>query len=119
MDTSLEVTDRLVCKVMRKEMRLGYRKAKTQPIISNSERCLVLRQQYAMKMVPLLETSFTNSQHRRIINVDETWLNGSRFIRRVWAPADCPASVPDKQVNPRISLICALDTEGHLWFALT
>ena len=25
----------------------------------------------------------------------------------------------DKQVNPRISLIAALDTEGKIWFALT
>ena len=100
-------------------MRLGYRKAKTQPIICNTQRCLVLRQQYAMRMLPLLETAFTDSQPKRIINIDESWLNGSRFVRRVWAPVDSPASVPDKQVNPRLSLICALDTEGHLWFALT
>ena len=72
-----------------------------------------------MKMLPLLESSFTNSLQRRIINIDESWINGSRFIRRVWAPADYPAHIPDRQVNPRISLICALDTEGHMWFSLT
>ena len=38
-------------------------------------RCLVLRQQYALKMLPLLESG------RRIINVDESWLNGTNFVR--------------------------------------
>ena len=54
-----------------------------------------------------------------IINVDESWLNGTRFLRRMWAPVDAPATVSDKQVQPRISLIAALDTDGRLWCALT
>ena len=53
---SLEVNDDLVREVMRKDMRLGYRQAKTVPIQANSERCLVLRQQYALLMLPLLES---------------------------------------------------------------
>ena len=64
-------------------------------------------------MLPLLEGG------RRVINVDESWLNGTRFLRRIWAPADAPATVTDKQVQPRISLIAALDTEGRLYCALT
>ena len=47
-------------------MRLGYRLAKMVAVQCNSERCLVLRQQYAMRMLPLLEAG------HRIINVDET-----------------------------------------------
>ena len=54
-----------------------------------------------------------------MINVDESWLNGTRFVRRVWAPSDSPATINDKQVAPRISLIAALDTLGNIWFALT
>ena len=101
-------------------MRLGYRLAKTVPIQSNSERCLVLRQQYALLMLPLLESScFSKQPARRIINVDESWLNGTRFLRRVWVPTDAPATVSDKQVVPRISLIAAIDTDGRLWCALT
>ena len=38
----LEVDRKLVCRVMRKDMGLGYRLAKTVPVQSNSERCLVL-----------------------------------------------------------------------------
>ena len=109
----LDVSEKQIRGVMRRELRMGYRLAKTVPIQSNSERCLVLRQQYALKMLPLLESG------RRIINVDESWLNGTHFVRRVWAPANAPATVADKQVAPRLSLIVALDTDGKIWFALT
>ena len=64
-------------------------------------------------MIPLLEAG------RRIINVDESWLNGTRFIRRSWIPSDAPGTFTDKQVVPRISLIVALDTDGRIWCALT
>ena len=87
--------------------------AKTVTIQANSERCLVLRQQYALKMLPLLEKG------RRLINVDESWLNQTKFIRKIWVPTDAAATFTDKQVQPRISLIAALDTEGRMWFALT
>ena len=71
-------------------------------------------------MLPLLESgSFSSPPTPRVINVDESWLNGTRFLRRVWAPAGAPATITDKQVAPRISLIVALDTEGKIWFALT
>ena len=88
--TGLEVSLPLVRKTMRKELGMGYRKAATVPVQANSERCLVLRQQYALRMFPLLESG------RRIINVDESWLSQTRFVRRMWAPADSPATVTDK-----------------------
>ena len=56
---------------------------------------------------------------RRIINVDESWLNQTRFNRKLWVPADAPGSYTDKQVQPRISVLVALDTEGRMWCALT
>ena len=64
-------------------------------------------------MLPLLESG------RRIINVDESWLNQTRFVRKIWVPADGAATFTDKQVQPRISLLAALDTSGKMWFALT
>ena len=94
---------------------MGYRQASTIPVQANSERCLVLRQQYALKMLPMLE----RSNSHRIINVDESWLNQTRFVRRLWVPTDAAGSISDKQVQPRISLIVALDTEGKMWCALT
>ena len=91
---------------------MGYRLAKTVTIQANSERCLVLRQQYALKLLPLLESG------RRIINVDESWLNQTRFVRKIWVPADGAATYTDKHVSPRISLLAALDTDGKIWFSL-
>ena len=84
------VTPLLISKVMRKEMRMGYRKTNVVPIQSNLPRCLVLRQQFAMRMIPLLESG------RRIINVDESWLNSTRFVRRSWIPSDAPGTYSDK-----------------------
>ena len=92
---------------------MGYRLAKTVPIQGNSERCLVLRQQYALRLLPLLESG------KRIINVDESWINQTRFLRRMWVPSDAAGSITDKQVAPRISLLVALDTDGKMWCALT
>ena len=54
-NTDLEVRDAEVRGVLRKDMRLGWRMAKKVPIQSNTARCLVLRQQYAIKMLDLLE----------------------------------------------------------------
>ena len=54
---------------------MGYRLAKTIPVQANNERCLVLRQQYALRMLPQLEKKM------RVINVDEMWLNSTRFLR--------------------------------------
>ena len=92
---------------------MGYKVARALPIQTNSERCLVLRQQYALKILPLLE------EGRRLINIDESWLNQTRFVRKMWVPSKEAGSDIDKQVQPRISLIAALDTEGLVWCALT
>ena len=78
---NLEVNLKFVRSVMRKDLGMGYRLAKKVPIQSNLERTLVLRQQYSITMLPLLE------QRKRVINVDESWLNQTRFLRRTWVPS--------------------------------
>ena len=98
---------------MMKDLAMGYRLAKSVPVQGNTARCLVLRQQYALTMLDLLEKG------RRVINVDQSWLNQTRFYRRIWVPSDATGSVTDKQVAPRISLLTALDTEGRVWCSLT
>ena len=92
---------------------MGYRKAKIVTIQGNSERCLVQRQQFALRLLPLIESG------KRVINVDESWLNQSKFVRRLWVPSDAAATYTDKQVAPRISLLMALDTDGRLYTSLT
>ena len=56
---------------------------------------------------------------RRIINVDESWINSGMYHRRIWTPTAAPASATAKVINPRLSLIAALDTDGRIFFSLT
>jgi len=56
---------------------------------------------------------------KRIINIDESWINQTHFQRRMWAPPQTPASSTIKQVNPRLAMIAALDTDGRIFFSLT
>ena len=42
-DRGLDVTNNMISNVMRKVLQMGYRRATTVPVQSNSERCLVLR----------------------------------------------------------------------------
>ena len=73
------------------------------------------RQQFALVLVllRLLE------QGHRIVNVDETWLNESSFVRRVWADRRKAGNATLLTLTPRISMIGALDSEGKVWFSLT
>ena len=50
--------------VMKDHMGLAYRMSRKIPALGNSERCLVLRQQYAMVMLELLKNG------KRKINAD-------------------------------------------------
>ena len=89
-ERGLEVSTKLVRFVFRKELAMGYRVAKAVPAQCNLERVLVLRQQYSLRILPLLEKG------RRIINVDESWLNQTRHLRRTWVPSDAPSTFREK-----------------------
>ena len=99
--------------VLKQELRLSYRRTRTTPPQANAQRCLVLRQQYALAIMPLLE------RRSRILNVDETWLSESTFVRKHWAPKGQPATIPNRTISPRLAIIAAIDTDGRVWFALT
>jgi len=55
---------------------------------------------------------------KRIINIDETWLNQSNFVRKIWCPSKSTATIPLKSINPSLSMIAALDNEGRIYFSL-
>ena len=55
----------------------------------------------------------------RVINVDESWLPGTEYHRKMWAPTDSPATTTQRLVNPRLALIASLDTDGNVFFSLT
>ena len=53
------------------------------------------------------------------MNIDETWLNDTYQARRKWKVNGTTNSMNEKIVQPRISLIAALDTEGDVYLSLT
>ena len=92
---------------------MSYRKARKVPIQGNTQRCLVLRQQYALKLLSLLESG------KRIIQADETWLNETNFTRKAWSIRQSNGTVTKKPITPSLSMIAALDTHGRVYFSLS
>ena len=88
----IKVTTKTIGEIFRKDLGFKYRKVKKTAPLANSERCLVLRQQYALKMISLLKDG------KRIINVDETWLNETNFTRKIWCPGKSNGNIPLKPV---------------------
>jgi len=57
-------------------------------------------------------------QGKRIINVDESWVNQTHYNRRIWAPTNSPATATTRMITPRLSFIAALDTDGRVYYSL-
>jgi len=109
----VELSTNAVQKVMKQSMGLSYRRVRKVPVQANSERCLVLRQQYAMVMLSMLDAK------TRVLNIDETWLNETNFVRKAWFKAGTPGTMSTKPITPRLSMITALDTDGRVYFSLS
>ena len=77
---------------MREELKMRYRKVIPVSIHGNSQKNLVLRQQFAMKMIQLLISGKT------LLNVDETWLGMTDFRRRKWRSPGSTNSVAQLQL---------------------
>jgi hypothetical protein len=98
---------------MREDLKLSFLKAKKLNPQANSDRALVLRQQYALEMMHLL------SLEKRVINIDESWINETSFTRKTWSKRDGRGNTQLNSVSPRLSMIAAIDTDGRVWFTLS
>ena len=58
-------------------------------------------------------------ENKRIINIDESWIAEIDYSRKMWCPSKAPCTVNEQSIGIRHSLIAALDTDGHVYFALT
>ena len=92
--------------IMKKELDLRYKRIKEISWQGNSDKNKVLRQQFAKI---LLEIDFKKTA---LLNVDETFLATTDFRRYKWCRSGDTNSVPVKQVQPRISMIVGLDSNG-------
>ena len=98
--------------LMYHQMGMRYKKVKAVSWTANDPKNLILRQQFAKRFLDL------DLNKKRIINVDETWLGMSDFRRRRWTFLGRPNSVKKKQMQPRVSMITAVDTDGALYISL-
>ena len=99
--------------ILRNKLGLRYQRVKQISANANSERSLVLRQQFALQMLDLLDAG------KRIVSIDESWLSDGMFIRRRYNQLGTSNSIEESTIQPRISIIGAIDTEGDAYVSLT
>jgi len=104
---------REVREILRGALNMKFRKIKKISRIDNSDRSLILRQQYAIKMLELLDKPY------RVICIDQSWLSDTNFIRRKYKQEGSTNSIEERLVHPRISMIAGVDTEGNVYLSLT
>ena len=108
----LEAKRKDIRDVMVNGLGMSYRKITSISIYANSNRNLVCRQRFAMKLIELM------SDGKRILNIDQTWLGMSDFRRMKWRAKGSTNSVPQLPMLPRISMFVGLDTEGQVYLSL-
>ena len=82
------------------------------PIQANTELSIVKRQTCAKILLSEM------SKGKRIINIDETWIGEMDFRRCKWRARGASNSLSSKGVQPRLSLIVAIDNFGELYMSL-
>lgn len=92
---------------------LGYKFQKIRKLDdrANSERCLISRMKFALRFIELMKT------RTRIVMVDESWYVdlGQRLYQRKGQKN----SQTMVQLNPRISVIIAIDSFGKLYISFS
>ena len=83
-----EIKQHVIRDVMKKDMAMSYKKVVPVSLQANSQRNLILRQQFGLTLISLL------NRGKKILNVDETWLGMTDFRRRKWREKDTTNSVP-------------------------
>jgi hypothetical protein len=91
---------------------MRYKKVQRVAFQGNSPRNIILRQQFAKVMISELESS------TRVINCDETWLNMMDFRHRKYRRKGDTNVVATRSLNPRISVITSIDTNGNCYVSM-
>jgi hypothetical protein len=97
---------------LKTELGMSYRRIKWIPKQGNGARSLVLRQKFGQFLLQQLHSG------KRILNVDESWLGVSDFRRMAWQHPKISSSQPLHKVQPRITIIAAVDNHGDCYFSL-
>ena len=113
LDHNVHITDAFATSILRSDFGMRYRRVKLVAFTGNSERCLVLRQLFAERLLTQLKS------HTRVLNVDETWVNRGDMRHMKWRKRGQTNSISDKEIRPRLSVIAAIDTEGETYMSLS
>lgn len=84
----LEVHKHEVRNVMHNEFEMRYRKINPISLHTNSNKNLVMRQQFALQLLEVLQ------QGKVVLTCDETWISQSDFRRMKWKVKGQTNSVP-------------------------
>ena len=60
-----------------------------------------------------------NHKYVTVINIDESWLGVADFRVMHWKPKHENYSFSQKTINPRISMIVGVSSQGDLYVSLT
>ena len=108
----IDAKEQLVRKIMRDKLGMRYKKIQTVSFKGNTPKNLVLRQQFALKLIEQLSWGYN------IINVDETWLGMTDWRRRKWQAPGTTNSISKKIMVPRLSMILGLDIFGTVYMSV-
>ena len=92
---------------------MKYRKIKHIPIGANTNRNLILRQQWVIACLK------KDHKNRVYLNVDETWLGMCDFRRMKWQAPGTTNSISALQMAPRVTMFAAVDSLGNIYFSLS
>ncbi len=60
----------------------------------------------------------TLNSGKKVLCIDETWLNSLSFNRKKWRKRGMSNSYGSRDLNSRISMIAAISTEGEVMMSL-
>ena len=61
----------------------------------------------------------TLASGKKVINVDESWLNTTAFKRHSWTKAGKGNARPTKELSTRVAILAAIDNRGKAYLSLS
>ena len=111
-EDGIEIKKASLLQILHEVVGAKYKRIKNISWQGNSVKNMLLRQHFATAFLRI------ELKHKNVINIDETWLGMTNFLRMKWALPGSGASMPKKQVQPRISMIAGVDTHGSMYLSL-
>ena len=56
---------------------------------------------------------------KKILNIDESWISDTNHLKFKWLQQGTTNSLQERSVNPRISVLGAVSTEGNVYISIT